>query len=368
MTAIGAHVTALPEESLRASRLDSVIRREPEMTADCLVDALEKRGHLSGVTGTSYRTETGIIHNKDRPFVENLDELPFPARDLIDNEKYTMPISNEPYTLVIASRGCPHQCIYCTAHLYYGHKLRLRSPDNVLDEIEEIVGKFGTKDVTLWSDTFTLDRNFVTEICQRIEERGLEFRWMANSRVDRVDPDLLHTMKSAGCTMLSFGVESGCQEILNNIKKKTTLEQIKNAFTWCHEAKIETIAHFVLGLPGENKDTVKQTLQLAKNIKPDYAQFYGAIPFPGTRFYQLAKENFWLVTDDWTKYELNQTVVSTPELSAAELDKAKRAAFKGFYLRPNYMLKRLGQVRSVREGLNLPKQSLNFMKEWVRSK
>ena len=368
LTAIGTHVTSLPEDSLKTSLLDSVIRGEPEETALELANTLDNGCNLAHVKGISFKENGKVITNPARPFIKDLDSLPFPARDLIKNEKYTMPISNRPYTLVITSRGCPNQCIYCTAHQYYGHKLRLRSPQNIIDEIEEVVKEHGVKDITMWSDTFTLDRAFVIDICNEIKKRGLKFRWMANSRVDKVDPELLALMKSSGCKMLSFGVESGCQTILDNVRKKTTIEQIKKAFKWCRQAKIETIAHFVFGLPGETKETLEETLDLLKKIKPDYAQFYGAIPFPGTKFYELAKKRGWLVTKDWSKFELNQNIVSTPSLSVEELRKAKEKAFRAFYFRPAYILKRLTRLRSVKEIINVPKQSLSFVKEWVKTK
>lgn len=364
-TAIGTHVTSAPEASLQKSELDSVIRSEPEETALKLAQAIEKKQDLNQVNGLSYKKGQQIINNADRPFIENLDSLPFPARDLIHNERYVMPISNRPYTLIVSSRGCTHHCIYCTARQYYGQHLRLRAAANVVDEVEEVINKFKINDITMWSDTFTLDRNFVVEVCNEIISRDLKFNWMANSRVDRVDYDLLKLMKKSGCTMLSFGVETGVQQILNNIRKGSTIEQAQDVFKWTREVGIETIAHFIVGLPGETKETVKQTIKFAKKIKPDYAQFYGAIPFPGTEFYDLAKSKGWLSTEDWNQYEINQPIVSTPDLSAEELKKAKDQAFFSFYFRPLYILKTLVKVKNFRQMPNIIKQGFSFFRNWV---
>lgn len=368
LTAIGTHVTALPEQVLSSSELDSVIRGEPELTGLELANTLEREEDVAQVEGISFKKKREVSSNPDRPFIEDLNSLPFPARDLIHNEKYTMPVSNRPYTLLVSSRGCTGRCIFCTAHLYYGRKLRLRSADNICDELEEIVEKFDIKDVTMWSDTFTLNRDFVVSVCKETIRRGLKVNWMTNSRVDKVDLELLKLMKSAGCSMISYGVESAVPEILRNCKKGTTPQQIQNAFKWSRQAGLETICHVILGLPGETKETIKQTVNFIKKIKPDYAQFYGAIPFPGTEFYDMAIDNKWLATDDWSCFEINQAIVSYPQLSAEELNRERRRAFRAFYFRPGYVLKRLAKLKTWREWVNLPGQAWSFLKEWVGSK
>lgn len=365
ITAIGTHVSALPGESLASCRLDSVIRGEPEYTSRALAETLENRGDLAKVAGISYRNGESVKHNPDRPFIEDLDSLPFPARDLIPNERYTMPISNRPYTLLVSSRGCTGRCTFCTGHLYYGRKLRLRSAANICDELEEIVNRFGINDVTMWSDTFTLNRDFVVGVCEEIMKRGIKVNWMANSRVDRVDLDILKLMKQAGCSMISFGIESAVPEILKNCRKGTTPEQISDAVRWSREAGLETIAHVILGLPGETPETIRETSRFIKRIGPDYVQYYGAIPFPGTEFYELARDNHWLTTEDWSCFEINQTIVNYPELAAADLNRERKKAFRSFYFRPGYLLKRLSRLRNPREWINLPRQAWGFLREWV---
>lgn len=365
ITAIGAHVTTLSEDSLKTSRLNSVIRGEPEITCLRLADSIKNGDDLATVDGISYKAGSNIFHNKSRDFIEDLDNLPFPARELIDNQRYTLPIINRPYTLLISSRGCPYNCIFCTANTYYGKKLRLRSPENILREIEHIITKHGIRDITMWSDTFTLNRDFVVKICQGIIESGLNIFWMSNSRVDKVDRELLSLMKRAGCIGISYGVESGVQEILDNIKKGITIQQIRDAFRWTHEVGIETLAHIIFGLPGETKDTIEQTIRFVINLDPDYAQFYCAIPFPGTEFYDTASKNNWIVADNWSRYELNQAIISTIKLPAEDLKRARIMAYRRFYLRPRYILKRLNKIRSFKDLSFAIKQTINFANEWV---
>jgi len=363
--AFGVHVTALAEESLRGSKLDAVIRGEPEITAFELAKVLGTGGDLDQVQGISFKRGGAVVHNQDRPFYEELDRLPFPARDLLPNERYTMPVSKKPYTLIITSRGCPYHCIYCTARNYYGSRHRKRSAANIADEIEEIVNKYGIKVITMWSDTFTLERGFVEEVCHEIVGRRLRIEWMCNSRVDKVDLDLLVLMKRAGCKIISFGVESGSEEIMQNIKKAITLQQTERAFRETRQAGIESAAHVIFGLPGETPETIKQTIRFVKKIKPDYAQFYGAIPFPGTEFFEIAVQNDWLTTMDYDSFEINRCIVDTPLLSVEELSRMRREAYKDFYLRPGYIFSRLLKLRSWDDLTALFQSAISFFRDWV---
>ncbi|MFQ5900623.1 MAG: B12-binding domain-containing radical SAM protein [Thermodesulfobacteriota bacterium] len=365
ITAIGTHVTAVSEDSLKTTQLSSVVRGEPEATCLDLADCIKEGRSLSSVKGISYKTDGNILHNEARKFIEDLDALPFPARDLLDNRKYTLPVINKPYTLLISSRGCPYNCIFCTAKTYYGKKLRLRSSDSVLKEIEEVISRDKVNYITMWSDTFTLNRDFVVKICEGIIAKGLKVSWMCNSRVDKVDKEILLLMKKSGCIGISYGVESGVQEILNNVEKGINIQQIKDAFRRTREAGIETLAHIIFGLPGETKETIEKTIRFVIDLDPDYAQFYCAIPFPGTEFYEMAKEKNWIVADSWDRYELNQTIISTDQLSSDELKNAKVIAYRRFYLRPAYVLKRLKKIKSYRDLSMTVRQSVNFIKEWV---
>jgi anaerobic magnesium-protoporphyrin IX monomethyl ester cyclase len=367
-TVIGNHATSLPEEVLSASGLDSVIRREPELTAQDLVDAVEKGRDLLKVLGISFKRADGtILHNEDRPFNENLDDLPFAARHLLDNAKYTLPVINEPYTLIITSRGCPYSCIYCTAYQYYGKKVRLRSAENVVDEMQECLEKHGLRNFTMWSDTFNQNRKFVMEVCAELKKRGMEkkIRWMANSRVDHVDPEVLGEMRSSGCIGVSYGVESGVEEILKNMKKGATAEQARIAVKQTKEAGIEVLTHIIFGLPGETMETIKETIQYVKELDPDYAQFYCAIPFPKTELEAMGKKEGWITTEDYAKYELNQPILNMPGLTVEQLQEARKMAYRAFYLRPSYVLKRLRKIKGLRDLVTNYRQAKDFISSWI---
>lgn len=369
--AYGVHVTALPEEALAETTLDAVIRGEPEVTAADLARALGEGEPLEDVAGISFRSggdresRGKIVHNPDRPFLPDLDSIPPPALDLVDHSLYPAPVSGEPHTLIITSRGCPYPCTFCSAHIYYGARLRLRDPKGIVDEIQLLHERDGIGLFTFWSDTFTLKREHVAGICRELAERKLKIRWMCNSRVDRVDPELLRLMKAAGCRVISYGVESGEQQILDNIRKGTTIDQIADAFRWTREAGIQSAAHVILGLPGETAASIRKTIRLVRRIRPDYVQYYGAIPFPGTAFLDEARSKGWLATENWEDFEIGNNVVSTPALPAEELGRWRRRAYLSFYLRPTYMLERLGDIRGPRDAWNLCRAGVSFLRDWA---
>ena len=203
------------------------------------------------------------------------------------------------------------------------------------------------------------------EICEGIIDKKLDVKWMCNGRVDKVDAEMLQMMSKSGCIGISYGVESGVQEILDNVEKDITLDQIVNAFKWTHAAGIETLAHVIFGLPGETKETVEETTKFIIKLNPDYAQFYCAIPFPGTRYHDMATEKGWLNATEWEQFELNQSIVSTDAMSADELKEAKVRAYKRFYLRPRYMLKRLGKIKTFKDLRLTITQGTSFLSEWV---
>ena len=366
LAGIGVHVSTLPEETLIETALDSISRGEPEMTALDLANRLKGKDRLRYVQGLSYRGNPTFVNNPAREFINNLDLLPFPARDLLKNERYKMPIYNRPYTLVITARGCPNNCSFCTANIYYGSKIRMRSPENVLDEVEEILKIQKIRDITFWADTFTYERKNVLEICNGIKKRGLKFRWMANARIDRVDPEMLKAMHQTGCQILSYGVESGSQKILNHIGKNITLKQIRQTFAWTRASGIESAAHIIFGLPGETEETIKKTIKFVQEINPDYVQFYSAIPFPGTRFYDEAKKKGWITTQNWEDYELGKNIISTPKLPVERLAYWRRRAYLQFYLRPSYIWGRLKKIiKKPSDILPFLKQAFSFLFDWA---
>ena len=219
----------------------------------------------------------------------------------------------------------------------------------------------------MWSDTFNQNKKFVMEVCAEIKKRGMEqkIRWMANSRVDHVDAEVLKEMHSSGCIGVSYGVESGVEDILKNMKKGATAEQARVAVKLTKEAGIEVLTHIIFGLPGDTPETINQTIKYVKELDPDYAQFYCAIPFPKTELEAMGKKNGWITTEDYAKYELNQPILNLPTLSIEQLQEARKRAYREFYLRPSYILKRLKKIKSFKDLTTNFLQARDFISSWI---
>ncbi len=362
--AMGMHVTTLPEESLRESKFDFVIRGEPEITSLNLAKTLFNKKPLKNIRGVSYRIGEKIIHNKDAELIQDLDKLPFPARDLLKNEKYIEPLTQDPYTLVVTGRGCPYGCIFCTADKYYGKKQRIRSPENIVDEIEEIINKYGITHIGMWSDTFTFNKEQVIGISKEILKRNLKIIWFCNSRVDTLDEEMAKWMSKSGCKVITFGVESLDEKILKRANKNINLEQIKKAIEICKKYKIGSQLHLIFGLPGETERTIENTIKKVIELDPDYAQFYCAIPFPGTEFREYVLKRGYLKDVPWSQYEINNALVSYPNLSNKKIQNARKKAYRRFYLRPIYIFKKMKEF-PVKDWKKISIQAYSFFKGWV---
>ena len=349
--AFGIHVSQLPKECMDIqSELDFIIHDEPELTAVELISALKNGGDLSKILGITYRNNANVITNPQRPYIQDLDSLPFPAWHLVNTDRYIMPYTKRRYLLVTSARGCPHRCIFCVAKGYYGNKLRMRSPESVVNELEWIGEELGIRDFLFWTESFTLNRKFVMRICELIMERNLDICWVCNSRVDSVDLEMLKTMKKAGCWMVGYGVESSNQDILDRSKKGIKVEQIKEACAQTRKAGMEISAHIVFGLPGDTKETIKETVRFAKKIGFDYAQFYCATPWPGTELYKMAQKEGWLRKDaPWSEYEQNVSVLDIEGLRAEEVTKLRKWGFKSFYLYPLTIWRTIKKIKSFSE-------------------
>jgi anaerobic magnesium-protoporphyrin IX monomethyl ester cyclase len=369
----GTHVSALPEQSLSESRADIIMINEAEETVRQLVRLLDRmlgesgtmraaRGRLfpeaaqqtplREIRGIVFRCGDSVVLTEPRPFIENLDTLPPPARHLLPNESYKMPFfEDEPFVTVIPTRGCPFGCTFCRAGGVWGRRVRVRSVENVLAEIRTIIEQLGIRNIIFMTDSLTLNRKWAMEFFRSIPDAGLSFDWICNSRVDAVDADMLHLMKRAGCRLISYGVESGSQEILERCKKGIKPDDAVRAIEATRRAGIISMAYFVLGLPGETRETIEQTIQFAKRLNPDYVNFHVATPFPGTEFYDEALAHGWLTSSDWVEYEEEgSAVIRTDSLSTEELVRAQRRAMRQFYLRPRQILKELRGLPRHRRG------------------
>ena len=269
----GPHATIFPDETLAFPQVDHVVLGEGEIVFERLLNALAAGAALDGIGSLGFKRDGKAVIDREFKFIEDLDALPFPAVDLIEAERYFSVLSKGAHTMVMmSSRGCPFNCIYCDRpHL--GRKFRARSPVNVVDEMELYSTRYGIDDIKFFDDTFTVKRQRVVDICDEIKRRNLKLTWSVRARVNSVDYELLKTMKGAGLTSISFGIESGNQRILNNLQKGITLEQVIDAVSSCRRLGIETLGDFIIGNPGEKKEEIKETIRFARRLKLDYAQF-----------------------------------------------------------------------------------------------
>jgi radical SAM superfamily enzyme YgiQ (UPF0313 family) len=308
----GPHVTFTVEETLtQAPWVDIIARGESDYTLVDIINGMP----LKDVQGISFRDNGEIVSTPLRPWIENLDELEEPARDLFPVSKYRA-LGNE--CGVISSRGCPFNCAFCVGHKMVGRRGRYRTPKLVVDEIEHVL-EMGFKTINIVDDLLTMNKKHVYAICDEIEARNLKFPWTAFSRVDTVDRELFTRMREMGCFFVLYGVESGNQQILNNVHKKITPEKVKWAVELARECDIRTLASFIIGLPGETKESLVETVEFAKTLNTHYG-FHLLSPFPGTEVRERAEEfGMRILTDDWSKYDANEAIVEHPDVSAEDL-------------------------------------------------
>ncbi len=342
----GVHPTTLPEESLRKDYVDYVLKGECEYSLLKFLKAIKTK-KFKDVEGISYKIivngKVKFYHHKEIPRVEDLNKLPLPARDLFKGfpDKYSNSIQiYKNKADILTSRGCPGACNFCSKSVH-GYKFRARSPENVVDEIEFLHFSYGIDYFYILDDYFTADIKRAEKICDLILERGLKIKWTcANGiRVNKVDLGLFKKMKKSGCFRIAFGVESGSNEILKKIGKNVTIEEIRRAFDLAQQANLITIAYFIIGNIWENEQTIKETINFAKSLKTDYAQFLIAKPYPATVLYKSIENKVCgakFLIKDWEKYDLfdSPVVFTTNELSRELLLKMHKKAYNSFYFRP----------------------------------
>jgi len=352
---VGTHPSALPEKTLLMSeKIDAVARGEYDYTVRDLTHILEERKNLNYVLGITYRKDKKIINNPDRPFIENLDELPFVSSVYKNHLKitdYFFAAAEYTMVMIFTGRGCPFRCFFCMyPQIFYGRKYRLRSAENVVSEFEYIIENFPeVKEIGIEDDTFSADLTRVHKICELLIKKGLnkKIKWWANARVN-LDLKTMELMKEAGCRLVIPGYESGVQELLNGAQKGITLEQ---SLEFSRNAKkTDLLVHgcFMFGLPGETKETIRKTIEFAKKLNPDTAQFFPLIPYPGTEAYEWVNKKGYLLTEDYSRWltpdGMHNTVINLPELSNEELVKYCNMARREFYLRPSYIFYKLKQI------------------------
>jgi anaerobic magnesium-protoporphyrin IX monomethyl ester cyclase len=342
---VGTHATALPDDALAIGAYDWVVSGEPELTCLEIVQSLLAGTPTDRIAGTSVMIDGTPRHNLARPLVSDLDSLPPPARDLyLARAHYSPPfVTTGRFDVILTGRGCPHKCIYCSTGAYYGRSYRAHSVNRVLSELWEMK-RLGVQSWGFWDDTFTLNKQRVQEICNRMVEEKLGIKWMCMGRVDRVDEPTVRAMKSAGCYQIIFGVESGVQHVLDTMQKGITVEQIRAAFAVCRKVGVEASAFFMFGNLGESEADIQATIEFAKQLDPDYASFNVCTPYPGTELYEIVKQE--TAGRDFASYDALHTDKGGEE---ARLGGLVRRAYREFYLRPGYIFKRMVRSRSPRE-------------------
>ena len=365
---VGTHPSATPDETMKIStKIDGLARHEYDYIIRDTAIAIRDGADFSVIRGLTWRNEGKIIHNPDAEHIEDLDSIPFAADFIkrhLDVTDYVFPAAAFPSIQIFTGRGCPARCNFCVyPQTLHGHKYRLRTPENVIREIEYIQENFPeVKEIVFEDDTFTINKQRVTEICQMIIDRKIRIRWLCNARVN-LDYDTMTLMKRAGCHLIIPGIESMSQQILNNIHKGTTVEQIENYVKNARKAGLMIHACYMVGNQGETRETMEATLNAAMRFKTDTAQFFPLIPYPGTGAYEWAKKNHYIngkydeyIHEDGT---LN-CIINTPELSAQELVDFCQYARKKYYLRPWYIGHRI--IRGLQDPEDLKRSFKAFGK------
>lgn len=339
----GVHPTVMPEEVLADAAVDVVVRGEGELT---MLDLANEKP-IHEVAGVSFLDQGHAVHNPVRRLIVDLDTLPLPAYHLLPMARY-FPAAGAykrlPATSVLATRGCPGRCTFC--YRIFGPRLRVRSGRIVAEEVKFLQDRYGIKEICFYDDTFTSIKKEVYAFCRAVQDLRIDLTWSCFSRVDAVDQDVLLAMKEVGCHQIMYGIESASRTILDNIKKKTDLDRAVAAVQAAKKAKIDVRAAFMIGNPGETRETMEESLRFAIKLDPELIILNITTPYPGTEMFEWADRNGYLLTKDWTKYDLSHAVMSLPTLSPEEIQAFYRYAYRRFYLRPRYIFKRLAKLRS----------------------
>jgi anaerobic magnesium-protoporphyrin IX monomethyl ester cyclase len=340
----GSHVSFWDDKALQeCPSLDIVVRKEGENTMLELAERVEADKNYHDVLGITCRKDGEIVKNPDRAYIENLDELPFPAHHLWPIERLRK--HGTVIFPLMTSRGCIYWCDFCTAVRMFGRRYRMRSPKNVVDELEYLQKTFGAHQFTFYDDTFTVDQERAAEICREIKKRKMKIEWDCETRVDMVTKELLRTMKEAGCFAVWFGVESGSQKVLDAMRKGISTVQTIRAFKWAREVGLMTVANVVLGFLGETKETIWETVKFIDRIKPSDVGYYIATPYPGTPLYEQVVKDGLLKTTDFNKFDTATPVFDVGTMTGEELREMRERAFQRFYLRPGYFFSMIGKGR-----------------------
>ena len=347
----GPQPTGVPEEVLRDG-FDIVVRGEGEKT---MLEIAQDNPH-ENILGISYKQDNKIIHNAPRPVMTDneIDALPMPARHLLPSNGVDMPYKSAgtrrlPWAQIFTTRGCPYNCYFC--HKIFGQNIRFRKPENVVNEIVYLKEKYGIKEIDFYDDSFNFDMDYANKVMDLIIEKNLKIhiRLSSGIRINHINPELLQKFKKAGVDWIGYGIESGNQEVLNKIPKAITLEQVRNAVRWTKEAGITMNGFMMLGLLGDTKETMQQTIDFAKELDLDMVAFNMLTPYPGSRLWDEVKKNGKLLLNNWDDFHHSsgKMTFKHPDVAPPEVvEDMYRKAYREFYIRPKYILKRVLNIHN----------------------
>jgi radical SAM superfamily enzyme YgiQ (UPF0313 family) len=346
LACFGPHASTVPLESMaRAPQVDAMLVGEPEDTAVALCERASL-ADLTDVPGVAWRRADGsIVPATGHGTFSGFKSMPRPAWDLLPLSNYRLPMVRESYIIVETSRGCPYSCDFCVAPIHQGHKFRERDPEAIVDEIEWATRELGVRYFYLWGDTVTLNQKTFGAFCDALIARDLGIYWFGNARADNLtDPAFVHRLKKSGCWMLAMGIESSSPEIRKDMVKRLEEQKIRTAFANLHDAGIKSFAFFIFGYPGDTPESMDATVDYAIELAPDFANFYPAVPYPGTALYEKVRAEGLLKSDDWARMEYSYYLLEGPGLNERVVMSAINRAKRRFFLRPRYLGRHLADV------------------------
>ena len=349
MFCFGPHASTAATASMSrpgAADVDGMFVGEPEDGVRQLA-ALTSLDALGEIPNLTWRRAGAIVPHRAHGTFSGFLQMPFPAWDLLDLKGYSLPLVDRPYVIVETSRGCPYTCDFCVAPIHQGHKFRERSAKAIVDEIERSYRELGVEFFYLWGDTVTLNVKSFTAFCDELIARQLPIQWFGNARADNLtDPAFVRRLKRAGCWMLALGVESESDEVRKDMVKRLERQKIQAAFSNMRDAGIRSFAFFIFGYPGETLESMNQTTRYAIELDPDFANFYPAVPYPGTALYEKCAREGLLGphADDWSRMEYSYYLLRGNGLDEPAVMQAINRAKRRFFLRPGYMVRHVGDV------------------------
>ncbi len=341
----GPQASCTPVEAMaRAPEVDGMFVGEPEdgLLQLATLDSLDRLGEIPSLTfRRGGRVEPHRAHGSFTGFLD----APYPAWELLDLGRYRLPLVNRPYVIVENSRGCPYSCDFCVAPIHQGHKFREKSAKALVDEMERGYREFGLTFFYLWGDTVTLNVKSFAAFCDELIARKLPIRWFGNARADNLtDPAFVKRLREAGCWMLALGIETESEDIRKDMMKRLEGKKIRVALANMRAAGIRSFGFFILGYPGETPASLDRTIEYAVELDPDFANFYPAVPYPGTDLYEKARREGLLASEDWTRMEYSYYLLRGNGLDEAAVMGAINRAKRRFYLRPSYLARHAGDI------------------------